>query len=580
MHKRFHSAHDLGRHDQKDPKKKQVLVLNDRMTLDIIFQHSSLARLLKTLYHSINEGVGVTACVVNNCTRFALDPMPSLPRATQPSGKNLHPTQSSQLLNLCFVDPHYHQPTAHSPTDIINSIRRYHTMILRLDSSATKMDDLVSHLLQQQPQSLAHGHSSNIPQIKHLSTFITFLNPLKSFEQLHVEMGIQLRQCFEIAAHLVYWRVGVVIKTLSRANRYRTASTAMADDAYTAKAFALSFAPYDIKPFLIRIGMGLSLGELVDDLGRKDDGMEKNLNSYAQHKLRVDNLTKERLLQIVIFLLGSKCIEEIHTYIYLTVPHNGNSPHLGSRPHSSNSITSLLGTPPTHDKKVPETEIRHPPSLRLTQMARTRSAPVTKALAPSQSHSSKMTSFGSPPIIRALRTRTHTRSLTSLNLRSMLSKSTSSSTSTPRPKSARHVSSDARPWPLPLPTTRSSSDSILTNFADVNSPPTISLGGPTYWLDQREGFNIKRYIDRRERNYLAKHLKVKRIQKITDRPKQMQRLFLRLIPYFRGTHHIEEIIWVESLREKSLGVSRANIELLLKVFGTVLTTVEHESPVL
>ena len=500
MHKRFHSARHLG---QKDPKKKQFLVLNDRMTLDIIFQHSTLARLLKTLYHSINEGVGVTACVVNNCTRFALDPMPT--RVTPSSAKNPYPTQSSQLLNLCFVEPHYHQPTAHSPTDIINSIRRYHTMILRLDSCATKIDDLVAHLLQLHPQSVASGHNANIPQIKHLSTFITYLNPLKSFEQLHVEMGIQLRQCFEIAAHLVYWRVGVVIKTLSRTNRYRTASTTTADDAYTAKAFASSFAPYDIKPFLIRIGMGLSLGELVGDLSRKDSdsGMEKNLNSYAQKKLRVDKLTKERLLQIVIFLLGSKCIEEIHTYIYLVVPHNGNSPHLSSRQQSNNSISSLFN------------------------------------------------------------------------------KSATSAMSSPsRPKSTRHVSSDTRSWPVQA--TRSTSDNKLTNFTDANSPPlsTISLGGSTNWLHERKRFNINRYIDRREKNYLAKNFTVKRLQIMTDRAKQMQKLFLRLIPYFRGTHHVEEIIWVESLRQKSLGVSRADIEMLLKVFGSVLTTVEHESPVL
>ena len=97
------------------------------------------------------------------------------------------------------------------------------------------------------------------------------------------------------------------------------------------------------------------------------------------------------------------------------------------------------------------------------------------------------------------------------------------------------------------------------------------------WLDEQS----KRYLNKMEKSYLAKHFTVKRLQKNAEgiRAREMQKMFLRLLPYFRGTHHIEEIIWVESLHEKSAKVSRADIELLLKVFKSVLITVEHESPV-
>ena len=557
-------------HPHKDlAKSEKALVLNDQMALDLIFQSSSLARLLKYLFHSINEGVGVTAAVVNNCTRFALNRIP------------VEPPPKSQSSNLFFAEHYQHQPVVHSPSELINSIRRYHTMVLRMDLQATQIDDLVGHLLHLHQQPHTDGtHGANSPETKHLNTFITGLNPLKSFDQLHVEMGIQLRQCFEIAAHLVYWKVGMVIKTLSRANRYRVASrTRPEDSAYTAKAFTLRFAPFDIKRFLIRVGTGASLGDIIDDLKDKDDGhdtvdtedaSETSLTANGPSKLPAKKLTEERLLQILVFLLGAKKIEEINTYIYLKVPHDAHSPR------RSNSLPS---TPTNHDKSVPEPDGRHL-SVRGPPLTRTTSDPQTETFSnqPQKLHSRSLSLSSSLP--RPLRSgkshKMHARSASSLSLRSL--NKDSSGAPLYRTSSRKHV--DMRF--SPLHPKRSTSEGILTTFVDMNpntspSQSSVGLGGVASWLDEQS----KRYLNKMEKSYLAKHFTVKRLQKNAEgiRAREMQKMFLRLLPYFRGTHHIEEIIWVESLHEKSAKVSRADIELLLKVFKSVLITVEHESPV-
>lgn len=281
---RYHDTH-------QDPHGKNVLVLDDHMTLALIFQHSSLARLFKHIFHSINEGVGVTACVVNSCTRFALNPLPVEP--------------PPQRFSLMICQPFQTRPTTVTTIALINSIRRYHTMVLRMDLEATQIEDLVTHLFQLHPYKDGKGVTeANAPQTKMLSTFITGLNPLKSFEQLHVEMGLQLRQCFEIAAHLVYWKVGVVIKTLSRANRYCKAPSGLSENAYVAKAFALRFAPLEISPFLVRIGSGVSLGDFIDHFKKGESGEDK-LDPNDQKVNTTEKLTHSRLIQIIVFLLGA-----------------------------------------------------------------------------------------------------------------------------------------------------------------------------------------------------------------------------------------------------------------------------------
>ena len=116
--------------------------------------------------------------------------------------------------------------------------------------------------------------------------------------------------------------------------------------------------------------------------------------------------------------------------------------------------------------------------------------------------------------------------------------------------------------------------------------PNLSSSGKkiadSSWLG--DGLNVKKYLKRRERSYLTKRFSVKRMLsqmpcKDTALAKRMQKMFLRLLPSFRGKHHVEEIIWMESINEKGMKLSRADMEMLFKVFDSVLVTVEHESPV-
>ena len=46
-------------------------------------------------------------------------------------------------------------------------------------------------------------------------------------------------------------------------------------------------------------------------------------------------------------------------------------------------------------------------------------------------------------------------------------------------------------------------------------------------------------------------------------------LFRRLVPYFRGRHHIEEIMWREN-------ISRETVEAILTEYRQVLVVIQHE----
>ena len=120
----------------------------------------------------------------------------------------------------------------------------------------------------------------------------------------------------------------------------------------------------------------------------------------------------------------------------------------------------------------------------------------------------------------------------------------------------------------------------------MDPSPNLCASGKKFadssWLG--DSFKVKKLLKRRERSYLAKKFSVKRMLsqmpcKDTALAKRMQKMFLRLMPYFRGTHHVEEIIWMESINETGMKLSRADMEMLFKVFDSVLVTVEHESPV-
>jgi hypothetical protein len=88
-------------------------------------------------------------------------------------------------------------PTVHPNTPI----RPYQTLLLLKDESV---------ILRSLPRDAS-------PQLHRL---IAVANPLKSFEELYIESGIPLAQLYRLAAHLVYWGCGRVVDTLTKHNMY------------------------------------------------------------------------------------------------------------------------------------------------------------------------------------------------------------------------------------------------------------------------------------------------------------------------------------------------------------------------
>ena len=104
-------------------------------------------------------------------------------------------------------------------------------------------------------------------------------------------------------------------------------------------------------------------------------------------------------------------------------------------------------------------------------------------------------------------------------------------------------------------------EDIVTSSGVGVSPPigvSVGGGGPSGWLDIASQQQKSLHLQPHERSYLE--------QIANDTP--VYKLFKRLCPYLHGKHHIEEIMWRET-------VSRKAIMSVLANYGDVLVTVQQ-----
>ncbi|TRY89191.1 hypothetical protein DNTS_025383 [Danionella cerebrum] len=110
----------------------------------------------------------------------------------------------------------------------------------------------------------------------------------------------------------------------------------------------------------------------------------------------------------------------------------------------------------------------------------------------------------------------------------------------------------------------SSDDMTLTSPSMDNSSAELHTGGDSP-INKRMTENLLASLTEHERQAI---LRVPAAQNPED-----LRLFARLLPYFRGHHHLEEIMYNENLR-------RSQLKTLFDKFRSVLVITNHEDPII
>ncbi|XP_077475838.1 GATOR1 complex protein NPRL3 isoform X1 [Stigmatopora argus] len=123
------------------------------------------------------------------------------------------------------------------------------------------------------------------------------------------------------------------------------------------------------------------------------------------------------------------------------------------------------------------------------------------------------------------------------------------------------------PGALSLGSPTSSDDMTLTSPSVDNSSAELAPGCDDSPLDKRILLTetLLASLSERERNFI---LNVPAAQNQED-----LRMFIRLLHYFRGHHHLEEIMYNENMR-------RSQLKTLLDKFRSVLVVTNHEDPII
>ena len=175
--------------------------------IDVALERSALANNLKDIYHGIRE-VGSVHVVINEWIKMSLT---TEPRATV------------------------------LPSDL----RPYQTLLLMRDEE---------RILETLP-------CDSSPE---LVLCIRMANPLKSFQELHLEMGVSLEQLYRLAAHLAYWGVARIIATITQYGIYQVHPEANIQPSSTlALEFRRKFAPKELHQVLATFSATRRLGEYL-----------------------------------------------------------------------------------------------------------------------------------------------------------------------------------------------------------------------------------------------------------------------------------------------------------------------------
>jgi hypothetical protein len=283
-----------------------------------ILQSSSLAQLIKNVYHSLRDD-GSVQLQVNNWVNLSLNTnmifLPDSYASTTPSSlipsdiqaKTLYTMGSPQGFGSISSSVgssagerfslHF-SPSKVSPSTLalrlvnesialqqsigIRPIRPYHTILL-LDQQKTL-------------DSLPPDCSPTLRRV------IERASPTKSFRELQYELGIPLAHLYRIAAHLLYWKKARVIDVLTRNNVYVLNPNPHGPD----EGLHL---PFLIQTFEAQF-QGVKLVELLSRFSTP-----KKLSDVMQ-----SSSSQSKFVEMVTWLIRQDIIIQVHQFCFLTCP--------------------------------------------------------------------------------------------------------------------------------------------------------------------------------------------------------------------------------------------------------------------
>lgn len=148
-----------------------------------------------------------------------------------------------------------------------------------------------------------------------LSFFVQHCSPMKSFQELSLDLDIPLSVCYSISSHLQYWGLGKIIDTLNKHNMYTLTSKRI--DFALEKEFAQRFPSMNFYTSLSRFSEILPLEEHLR--GQTAEGRKKTVS-------------------LLVWLLQNHVIEQLFTFVYCFMD---QYPSEASIPRNAQSLPSL-----------------------------------------------------------------------------------------------------------------------------------------------------------------------------------------------------------------------------------------------
>lgn len=296
-----------------------------------MLQHSSLAQLIKNVYHSIRDE-GVVQELVNNWVSLSLNTsMIYLPKHTHhqqnpsvsSSSSNLSPRLEKHAISNRPPTPAQASSSQASPAS--NALKLVNTAVSEFMDARELRPLRPYHTIlildQQKVESQLPPDCS--PALRKV---VEKAVPTKSFREMQLELGIPLEHLYRIAAHLVYWKCARVIDVLTRNNIYVLNPTPKDNEEET------MHMPFLIQTFEAQFP-GTKLVELLSRFSTP-----KKLNDILQ-----TSSSQSKFVEMVVWLIRRDLIMQVHQFCFLLRPKISSSelsPH--ATPHATPSASPSL----------------------------------------------------------------------------------------------------------------------------------------------------------------------------------------------------------------------------------------------
>ena len=131
-----------------------------------------------------------------------------------------------------------------------------------------------------------------------LLRFVGFCRPSKSFQDMQIELNIPLAQIFRMAAHLLYWKIGRIVTTMTTSSVYVVQSQPHLVTADVKRQFAAEFDNLDLLQQLQRFSMAKSVKQHLSEI----------------------SVSSKQFSEILVFLLKKDLVVQVFTYLMLIIP--------------------------------------------------------------------------------------------------------------------------------------------------------------------------------------------------------------------------------------------------------------------